>query len=232
MVDLLTGSGYLIVIGAVVLCFAGLGFYLMWKKNQYRFSFRLWSSDMKNSRLIKGRIKTDDSNKKYQYFAFKDNNTRLEITSPTTFENGKPVRQITYSDTGDYTYIEGVSLDKTKTLNFELKPTHKTLYLQMLKDNQTKYPLLNKGLMLSYGALIIVGLLIVVGFIYTFATNVRQADQLIQLSNKNSEVIEAMEVTARSLVESSNAIYSATSLLYNGSINRPLAPVNVGVSAE
>lgn len=225
MVSLLTGTGYLIVIGAVVLCFGGLAFYLIWQKNRYRHFFRLFSIDMMTSRIIKARIKTDESNKKYQYFYFRENNTRLEIQAPHHTESGKPIRWITYDDTGDFVYINKPTVDREKHLEYSLKPTHKTLYLQMLKDNQSKYPLLNKGLMLSYGALIIVGLLIVVGFIYTFATNVKQAEQLVELSKTHSEMLSEQTGIAKAMVTSSNSIYSAVSLLYNGTINRPLGGV-------
>jgi hypothetical protein len=228
MVELLSGIGYAIVLGTVVLCIGGYLFYRLWQKNRYRHQFRLYSTDLSNSRLIKARIKTDESNKKYQYFYFKENNSRLEIQSPNGSEEGRPIRNITYSDTGDFIYLNKPVLNKDKALEYELKPTHKTLYLQMLKDNQNKYPLLNKALMASFGAIVVVGLMIVVGFIYTFASNIEQGKQLVDLSATNNEVMGQMNNVANSLVESSNAIYSATSLLYNGTLVRPLESGGLG----
>ena len=232
--ELLSGIGYIIVIGTVLLCCGGVFLWWLYKKNQYKFSFRLWSLDMKNSRLIKGRIKTDESNKKYQYYAFKENNTRLDINEPTHWEDGKPLRHITYTSTGDYVYLDNLGIDKTE-LKFQLKPTHKTLYLQMLKDNANKFPLLNKALMFSMGAIILVGLFIMVGFIYTFASNVKQGQQITDLAKVNLEITNAQGSISNSMVTSSNNIYSAVSLLYNGTITRPLEPtalegVKVGTS--
>jgi len=226
MVNLLTGTGYLMVLGTIILLVGGTIFYVMWNKSRFRHVFRLYSTDLQSSRLIKARIKTDSTNKKYQYFFFKENNSRLEILAPHHTENGKPVRLITYDDTGDFVYLMKPTVDREKHLEYSLKPTHKTLYLQMLKDNQSKYPLLNKGLMLSYGALIIVGLMIVVGFIYTFATNVKQADQLVELSKTHQEMMSESNKISNNLVTSSNSIYSAVSLLYNGTIQRPLGSVS------
>lgn len=221
-IDLLSGTGYLLVIGAVILCIGGLGIYLLWRKSQYRHVFRLFNTDLTSSRIIKARIKTDESNKKYQYYHFKENNTRLSIESPNNTEEGKPIRYITYDENGDFIYLSTPKLNKDHYIEYSLKPTHKTLYLQMLKDNQSKYPLFNKALMLSYGALILIGLMIVVGFIYTFATNVKQGNQLVELSQQNQEVVNSMNGISKSLVDSSNSIYAAVSLLYNGTINRPL----------
>lgn len=228
MVSLLSGSGYLIVFGTVILLVGATFFYLWYQKNQYRHVFRLYSKDLQSSRLIKARIKTDESNKKYQYFYFKENNSRLEIQAPNHTENGKPVRLITYLDTGDFIYLKNPVLNDSEELEYALKPTHKTLYLQMLKDNQNKYPLFNKALMLSYGALVIIGIFIVVGFIYTFASNVEQGEQLIELGKANQEIVSGINTASNNLVVSSNSIYSAVSLLYNGTISRPLSPQTVG----
>lgn len=222
MVELYSGIGFAIVIGVVVLCGIGGILYWVFLKGQYKHRFRLYSADMKNSRLIKGKIKTDKSNKKYKYFSFQENGSVLEIQEPSFWEDGKPVRYITYDDNGEFIYIKKASLDKSE-LKHTLKPTHKTVFLQMLKDNQVKYPLLDKTIMATWGAIIIVALLIVVGFIYTFASNIKQAEQLIELAKVNGEFSKEMSEASGAMVTSSNSIYSAVSLLYNGTINRPLA---------
>lgn len=220
--DFLSGAGYIVVIATVFICLIGVLVWWLWNKNRYRFTFRLYSSDMKNSRLIKGKITVDESNKKYKYFTFKDNNTRLEILQPNHFEDGKPVRLITYDETGEYIYIKGESVDNESYLKYSLKPEHKTLYLQMLKDNANKHPLFDKGMLLAFAGLIIIGIFLTVGFIYTFASNVKQGDQLVELSKENNKLGSVISSTAKSIEVSTNNIYMATSLLYNGTINRPL----------
>lgn len=222
MVEWLSASGYILVLATVLGCVAAVLLWWLYNKNRFRFDFELYSRDMKSSTSVKGRIKTDESNKKYRYFAFKNTDSRLEIKEPDFFKNGKPIRRITYDTTGEYIYVEGVEVDNKDYLKYRLKPEHKTLYLQGLKDYANKYSLVNKAMLVTFAGIIILGVFLTVGFIYTFASNIKQGEQLMSISKTNGEVVDGIGTSVKGIEAASNTIYQAISYMYNGTLTRSL----------
>jgi hypothetical protein len=213
-------GGFAIVGITLFVCVGGLLLWLLANKKKYSFVFLLYSTDLKSSNIIKAKIVKDKNNDKLRHFVFKENNSKLEVREPNGFFNGKPVREITFDNTGDYVYL---SKQKSEGfVNYSMDPTDKNLYLHMMKDNANKYPLIDKSVMMAFAGLIIIGIFIVVGFIYVFASHVKMGAMLQDTASTIKDISSTNIGIADAQLRTSENLLLVASAQSNSTIKRDL----------
>jgi len=60
--------GFLIVGFVLLLGIGGLGFYLLYRRSNYKHNFRVWSRDLSSSQVVRAKIEVDKENKSNRVF--------------------------------------------------------------------------------------------------------------------------------------------------------------------
>lgn len=200
------------IVGFVVLLAIGLYIFMrMSKKKSFRYPFLLSTRDCKHYTLLFARIITDDKNNKIKKFMFADEKT-IDISQPTTTYNGKPCRQITYNDSGEYVYIsdsyvssKGIatvdkegnpiiisgSVDKSYHLQ-EISPQERELIARQIEDNHREYNVLDRAELFQMVGKIIFGVLIMIGIVYMVIQFAKTTDTIAELQVVNGVNLETM----------------------------------------
>lgn len=174
------------IVGAVVIGLIILFFFI--NRSQYKYRFKIHSRDLKNVTNVKARIVTKEEDKRVRKFQIKGSNQFLDLHDPTTYVDGKPVRDITIDEGGVYVYINKSTLDDSLYKTSSVEPVERSLIISQLADNQKKNPTTDKTALIAQVSLIIVAIIVVIGIIVVVTKFAKMGDTLIDLSKEQKEV--------------------------------------------
>lgn len=207
-----------------LLAISGAVLWFLWKRSRNKHKFLLYSKDGLNVRVIGANIKVNKENKADKMFDFPDGNCQLPIDKPTRFLDGKPYREITYDQEGNYCYLKGTTFDENK-LNLTLHPDEKQIALFRLKEYQERYKdPVDKFQAISMIMQLIMVFIIAGGCIFCFVKAGTMLDtiaEVVKETNKNAEIAGATTAKQLQIMEQMAAMQGAT-IAPNGSITRQL----------
>ena len=193
------------IIGVVVIILVVL--FVLLARSQYKYNFKIHSRDLKNTINTKARIVTKEEDKRVRKFQVKGNDQYLDLHDPTTYEDGKPVRDITIDEGGLYVYIEKSTLDDKAYKTSSVEPVERSLIISQLADNQKKNPVSDKTALIAQIAWIVLAVAALIGIIFVITKFSKMGDTLIDLSKEQKEVsanalkIEQLRLEYQSSVE-------------------------------
>lgn len=218
--------GFIIVIGTI---------YLVLKRQSYKFNFLLFSRDGKHVRLLKAKIVVDKLNKKVKKFRFKGSDRTVSVREPTTTWDGRPARQITIDDAGEYVYISDSYISETgvitkgedgKEINGsgtkstfkvqEMTPEERELIARQINDNKNQFGVINKSQLFSLFGMIAFGVLFIIGCAVVMINMNKLPGAILEVTGELKEttdnLVKANEIqqqTISALVEYAQATNSS-----------------------
>lgn len=187
-----------IVITAVVafiLLMTGVFFYFSRSKgSNKKYPFLLYSDDGSVVRTITGKVKIDKNNNSKKCFVFEDNDTKLPVKKPTVFINGKPHRQITIGERGEYVYLEKTKIDRSSYLSSALSSEDVAVATSLILENNREFdnPMQKTTAALVIG-MAVIALLIMIGNVYVTITMVSNSDNLVASAKEISEGVKGLK---------------------------------------
>ena len=180
--------GFLIVGFVLLLGIGGLGFYLLYRRSNYKHNFRVWSRDLSSSQVVRAKIEVDKENKSNRVFVFRDNPSILILRDPQHWSKGKPERWVIPDESGEFQYLSPCSkvllskevvdkttnksvvkaIDDARYMQTRLHPIDKQLALEAMRNNQKRYELTDKAGIITFMSLIVLSAIIMIGGIYIF----------------------------------------------------------------
>jgi len=172
---------------------------LFFFKGSKKHEFLYYSLDGMNIKKILAKVKQDATNTQKTVFKF-ENGNELTQRNPTAFLNGKPFREVTQDDNGEYVYIKR-GFDKTKYLALALMPEEKSIALNRYKENQKSYDTGTSKLQ----AAMVIGLFLLLlinifASVYLVTQSYLKIDDINEISKETNKYAAAMKETTNIMV--------------------------------
>ena len=239
--------GFLIVGFVLLLGIGGVGFYLLYRRSNFKHVFRVWSRDLSSSVIVRAKIEVDKENKSSRIFVFKDNPSRLILRDPQHWNNGKPERWVVPDESGEYQYLSPSSkvllarevvdpttnkstvkaIDDARYMQTRLHPVDKQLALEAMRNNQKRYETTDKAGIITFMSLIVLAAIIMIAGIYIFSVATKN---IVALGDSASDLKDMASIQGSNtikIVESmrdvtNNLGYIVGQLSGNNTVYRPL----------
>lgn len=216
LIIILSFIGISILVGAYIFFFKN--------KNNKQFPFILYSADMIHRQVIYPKLKIDPLNHAQKKFFFEEHKESLEIKPPTAWIDGKSYREITYNDKGEFSYLEGLKVNKDKYLEISISPEEKTIALARYKEHYERY----KENMNKYQAYTMIGgfilvFLIAIGVIYSTIAYVNVSSNMVELEKQNVKYKELESGNINAMNEIVKQLVIISGKNSGGEIVRPLS---------
>lgn len=203
-------------VGAFILIAGGTGLLLFFRNQaKKRFPFMVYSKDGKTRYTIFGTIKKDPENPYDQKFFF-DKYPPIKVSEPSAFVDGKPIREVTFNDLGELSYIDtNLKDDKYKTHN--ITPEEKQLALNKYKEARRRF----ENTMNKYQAAVVIGaflliLVLILGIIYASVSYANAAKSMGEVAKENSKVSNDLKQIAETNKEVSEQLLKVSAALTSG----------------
>lgn len=213
----------IIVIAVGLLLFAGIGLLVWLDRQSYKYKFLLLPLNGNNFEIIKAKKMVDKKNKKLKYFSFKNNTSELPIKEPNGLFKGKNIRVISFTPTGDYSYVDKVTADKDNYLKYSLEPEERELALRQFNENQRKYSEVDKTQLAVFFGMIALAVLLMIGIIYSVISFTKNADLFGQLAKENTETTKSLNNIANTNQKVAEILSSALLKDTNATIIRQVS---------
>ena len=191
----------IVIVSVLVLAGATWLFIKLKYGNKNKYSFTVHGSDGMSANDTLAVVKIDEKTNQERFF-LADYKKFIDITTPTSFRNGKPYRDVMIDALGELKYLKGKKIDKELYKTLSLIPEEKSIALYNYKEyaNRYKNPMDKIQAAMLFGNMII-ALLVIIAVVYSAVALSGSVGDMVEVAKENQKVVNGLAGVSNTMLE-------------------------------